>query len=158
MYDLLGIKTTEANAQLVLSILHDVAHPSIHPDYTHHVDFAQVLIGCGFLPGTSTDFDAVKFAEEYRAQTVINLSNITYVHTKDPKKHADARKIERISWKEFRKLVGDKWQAGLNLPFDPIASKHAEKLGLSVVILNGRDLANFRAYVDGKKFRGTVIT
>ena len=157
VYDRLGIKVTEANAQLILSILHDVAHSPIHQDYCDIIDFTHVLLGCGFLPGTSTDFDAVKFAEHYGADTVINLSNIPYVYDKDPKKHKDAKKIEQISWKGFRKLVGNEWKAGMNLPFDPIASKHAEQLGIKVVIMDGRNLPNFRHYMEGKKFQGTVI-
>ncbi|MBI4149681.1 UMP kinase [Candidatus Woesearchaeota archaeon] len=157
VYDQLGIKVTEANAQLILSILHDVAHSPIHPDYRKIVDFSDILIGCGFLPGTSTDFDAVKFAEHYGADTVINLSNIAFVYNKDPKKHTDAKKIERISWKEFRKLVGGEWKAGMSLPFDPIASTHAEQLGIKVVIMDGRNLPNFRHYLEGKRFQGTVI-
>ncbi|HLD06475.1 MAG TPA: UMP kinase [Candidatus Nanoarchaeia archaeon] len=157
VYDHLGIKITEANAQLVLSVLHDVAHAPIHPDYRDVVAFADVLIGCGFLPGTSTDFDAVKFAEHYGGDTVINLSNIAFVYDKDPKKHKEAKRIERISWGEFRKLVGDEWKAGMNLPFDPIASKRCEELGIRVVIMDGRNLQNFRHYLGGKGFQGTVI-
>jgi len=45
----------------------------------------------------------------------------------------------------------------MNKPFDPIASREAEKLGLEVVILNGKKLRNFERYLDGEKFVGTVI-
>lgn len=156
VYDFMGIKYTEANAQLLVSILYDVAHKKIHPDYNKKISFENILVGCGFLPGTSSDYDAVMFAKNYNANTVINLSNVNYVYDKDPKKYKDAKKIENISWKDFRKIVGNKWKAGLNLPFDPIASKKCEESNIKVVIMN-RDLDNFKNYLSGKKFKGTVI-
>jgi len=35
-------------------------------------------------------------------------------------------------------MAGDQWIPGMNLPFDPIASKLADELGVTVKILNGR--------------------
>ena len=37
---------------------------------------------------------------------------------------------------DFRKIVGDKWHPGLNAPFDPVASKMAEKLKMGFVYGN----------------------
>jgi len=87
----------------------------------------------------------------------VNLSNIDYAYTNDPKKYSDAQKIERASWKEFRKIVGDTWSPGMSAPFDPIASKLAEKESLEVVIMNGENLENFEKYLRDEKFIGTVI-
>ena len=85
------------------------------------------------------------------------MSNIDYVYDKDPKKSSDAKPIEIISWKEFRKMVGSKWTAGLNAPFDPIAAKEAEKLGLKVNII-GKNLRNLESCIKGKEFKGTIIS
>jgi hypothetical protein len=71
---------------------------------------------------------------------MINLSNIDKVYTKDPKKFEDAMPIDNISWSDFRKIVGDKWDPGMNAPFDPIAAQKAEELGIKVAILNGLQL------------------
>ncbi len=157
VYDKLGIKVTEVNAELVKSIFTEHVYPEVHSDYNKKVNFKQILIGSGFKPGTSTDFDAVMFAELYNAKTIINMSNIEYVYTKDPKKYKDVKKIKNISWKNFRKIVGNKWKAGMNLPFDPVASQKAEKLKLRVIILNGRNLDNFKDCLKEKKFEGTII-
>ena len=62
-----------------------------------------------------------------------------------------------ISWDDFRKLVGDKWDPGLNMPFDPIASKEAETLSLKVAIINGKNLESFENFLDNKSFVGTLI-
>jgi uridylate kinase len=87
----------------------------------------------------------------------VNLSNIRYVCDKDPKYHKDAKPIKDISWKDFRKIVGDKWDPGANLPFDPVAAKEAQRLGLEVAIMDGRDLKNLDDYLSGKPFKGTTI-
>jgi uridylate kinase len=51
----------------------------------------------------------------------------------------------------------EKWDPGLNTPFDPVAAKEAEKIGLEVVVMNGKKLKNFENYLDGKEFIGTKI-
>lgn len=156
--DWIGIHSTRLNAHLLRTIFRADAHPRINKNPYQRFDFREkILIGSGWRPGVSTDFDAVILAKEYGAKTVINLSNIDYAFTKDPRKHKDAKKIKEISWKEFRKIVGDKWDPGLNAPFDPVASKTAEESKMEVVIMNGKKLKNFEDYLRGKKFRGTVI-
>ena len=45
---------------------------------------------------------------------------------------------------------------GMNVPFDPIASKKAMELGLKVKILN-MNTENISKCLKGKKFVGTVI-
>jgi uridylate kinase len=109
------------------------------------------------MPGRSTDDDAVRLAHIYGAKTVINLSNIDYVYTKDPRKFKDAKKIESISWEDFRKIVGNKWDPGKNAPFDPTAAKTAEKNRMKVIIANGKNLKNLKDILGNKKFRGTTI-
>ena len=42
----------------------------------------------------------------------------------DPRKDKNAKPIDKITWTDFRKLVGDEWIPGMNAPFDPVASKH----------------------------------
>jgi uridylate kinase len=79
------------------------------------------------------------------------------VYDKDPRVHADATPYDAITWKDFRKIVGKKWNPGMNVPFDPIASAMAEKEGMEVAIMNGGDLTNVTNYIAGKKFVGTLI-
>ncbi|MBA3064191.1 UMP kinase, partial [Candidatus Woesearchaeota archaeon] len=112
----------------------------------------------GWKPGWSTDYDAIRLAHNFNVKKVINLSDVPYIYNKEPKNNHDARPIKDISWKNFRKMVGDKWDPGLNVPFDPIASKEAEKLGLKVIILKGTDLDNFKNFLDKKEFNGTIIS
>jgi len=162
--DWLGVHATRLNAHLIKTVFRKVAHPRINKnprtkeDLSSH--FAQgegVMVAAGWRPGWSTDFVGVILAERLKAQTIINLSNIPFVFDKDPKQFPDAQKIEKINWKNFRKIVGNKWDPGLNAPFDPVAAKLAQKLKLQVIIADGKNINNFKKILTNKKFQGTII-
>ncbi len=157
--DWLGIHATRLNAHLLRTIFKGQAHPLIAKDFDVSLpEFSEpILVGAGWKPGWSTDYIAVLLAERYRAQSVLNLSNIDYVYAEDPRENPDSQRLEQISWADFRKIVGDEWTPGLSAPFDPIASQKAEALQLSVAILNGRNIKNIEAYLAGQPFQGTVI-
>lgn len=156
--DWLGIHASRLNAHLVRTIFRDIAHTFIIKHYEIIRKVTEpVVIAAAWKPGWSTDFDSILLCEDYGAKTVINLSNIDKVYDKDPNKFKDAKPIDKISWKDFRKLVGDEWTPGMNVPFDPIASKKAEELGAKVVVLNGKNFENLENYMEGKQFVGTVI-
>lgn len=162
--DWLGIHATRLNAHLIKTIFREHAHPRINKNPNTKEDIKKyfvkddkIMVAAGWRPGWSTDYVATILAGRLNAKTIINLSNIDYACDKDPKKHKDAKILKNISWKNFRKIVGDKWDPGLNAPFDPVASKNASRLGLEVLIMNGKNLNNLKNYFQGKNFRGTVI-
>jgi uridylate kinase len=156
--DWLGIHATRLNGHLLRTIFRDIAHPVIIDDYSIiRKPIERVVVGAGWKPGWSTDYDAVLVCEDYGAKTIINLSNINKVYDKDPNKYKDAKPFDKISWDELRKLVGDKWTPGMHIPFDPIATKKAQSLGIKAIIVNGSDFENVGKALDGKKFTGTVI-
>jgi len=157
--DWLGIHATRLNGHLLRTIFRKIANPVVlnHPD--RPLKFTEpVLIAAGWKPGFSTDYDTVLLAKRFKAKTVINLSDTDYVYTKDPRHNTDATPIKELSWKEFRKIVGDRWVPGMNVPFDPLASGLAEKLGLRVAMLKGTNLENLEAFLAGGKFKGTLIS
>ena len=127
-------------------------------DPTAEINFSgQVLVAAGWKPGFSTDFDAVMLAERYKADTVINLSNIRKVYTDDPKTNPEARPIDAISWKNFRAMVGDEWLPGKNLPFDPIAAEKRRSFFLRVIVASGRETGTVASILKDSPFEGTVI-
>lgn len=157
--DWLGIHSSRLNAHLLRTIFFDVAHREVIKNPTIHFSGNENLfIGGGWKPGWSTDYVSAMVAQEYEVETVINLSNIEYAYDKDPKKYKSAKKIKNISWKNFRKIVGNKWTPGLNMPFDPIASKKADDLNLDVIIMNGKKLANLKNLLEKKQIKGTLIS
>ncbi|MBI5073355.1 UMP kinase [Candidatus Woesearchaeota archaeon] len=156
--DMIGILTTRTNAQLVREIFGDTAYKDVVIDYSRKiVTDKPIIVGAGWIPGSSTDKDAVLLAQQLGAKTVINLTNVDYVYDKDPRKFSDAKPIKEISWNDFRKIVGGEWKAGMNLPFDPIAAALAEKDKMKVIVLNGNNLSNLQHCLAGKNFVGTVI-
>jgi uridylate kinase len=154
--DWLGVHSTRLNAHLIKTIFSDVVHKRIIKNPNEKASFDKVLVAAGWKPGFSTDYDAVVLARTFNAKTVVNMTNIDYLHDKDPRKYKDAKRIEKIDWKGFRKIVGDKWIPGMNVPFDPIAAKEAQRLKLRLVLL-GKNLNNFKNFLDGKKFKGSVV-
>lgn len=156
--DWLGIHSTRLNGHLVRTVFRDIAHPVMIKDFDVIRKINEpVTVAAGWKPGRSSDFVAVQIAEDYGASVVINMSNITKAYDKDPAKFADAKPIDHITWSEFRKIVGDKWKPGLSMPFDPIASKKAAQLSLTVAIM-GRDFNNLENFLNDQPFTGTVVT
>lgn len=157
--DWLGIHSTRLNGHLIRTILADVAHPEIITNPLKKLKARKpVVVAAGYKPGWSTDYVATLLAKEYRIKTLLNLSNIDYVYDKDPNKFPQAKAVREISWSAFRKIVGNKWSPGLNAPFDPVASKLSQALGLKVIILNGHQIRNLEKCLAGQKFKGTIIS
>ncbi len=156
--DWIGIAALRLNAQLLRVIFREYTHPKIIKNPMEHIDLDMpIVVGSANEPGHSTDWDAVMIAKNVGAKKVINLSNTDYVYDSDPKINPDAKKIENISWADYRKLIPKEWNPGLNSPFDPMASEVAEKENMEVVIMNGKPIDNLAKYLDGEKFFGTVI-
>lgn len=156
--DWVGIRATRLNAQLLKVIFGPVAYPEIVINPTKPVKTKKpVVFAAGYRPGFSTDYDAVLLAKHNRISTVINLSNIDYVYDRDPRRFPEARRLKQISWPAFRKIVGNRWQPGLNVPFDPVASRTAAREGMKVVILNGGNLNNLEKCLTDRPFIGTTV-
>lgn len=158
--DWLGLHATRLNGHLLRTIFRDIAHPVMitNPDDILDIhDDAPLVIAAGYRPGASTDLRAIQIADRVKAHKVINLSNTDYVYTDNPKTNPDATKIEDITWSEFRKLIPETWDPGLSSPFDPVAAREAERLGIEVAAINGTRLDALASYLDNQPFVGTKI-
>jgi len=162
--DWLGVHATRMNAHFIKTVFKKYAHPRINKNprtkenlKKEFKDDEKIMIAAGWRPGWSTDYVATILAERFEAKKLINLSNITYLYNQDPNISPDAKKIKETNWDNLRKIVGNKWDPGMNAPFDPIASKLAQKNNLEVVIIGGKNLKNLEKCLDGKAFEGTII-
>jgi uridylate kinase len=155
----LGIHATRLNAQLVRTIFRDIADPRVikHYEVILKID-RPVAVAAGWKPGWSTDYDAVTLCQDYGVRKMINMSNVDKVYDKDPNQFPDAKPIDTITWTEYRAICGDTWSPRMNTPFDPIASKLAQDMGITVKILNGRNIKNLEAALDEKPFIGSTIS
>jgi uridylate kinase len=156
--DWIGVMATRLNAQLIKALMGDWCPQPVVTDPSRAGPLTgRVLVAAGWKPGFSSDYDAVVLAERFRAPLVINLSNIEQVYTDDPRRNPEAKPIQSIGWEDFIRLVGDEWTPGKNVPFDPVASRHAANIGLTVLCAAGKDLANLEKILRGEKFLGTTI-
>ncbi|MEM4397766.1 MAG: UMP kinase [Candidatus Woesearchaeota archaeon] len=178
--DLIGISATKLNAEFVRAIFGEMAFEKIITSPNSKIlkninrdsnnknnknknntnknnKNKKIYIVSGWKPGNSSDYVSVLIAKNLNADRVFNLTNVDYVYDKDPKKFSDAKKIEKITWQDYRKIIGNEWLPRMNSPFDPIASKEAEKLKLKVYILNGRNLENLKRAIEKNDFIGTLI-
>lgn len=156
--DWLGIYATHFNARFVGLLFNGWAEKELIINPTYKIKSKKpILIAGGWKPGCSTDYDAVLLAKTYGAKELINASNISYVYTADPKHDANAKSLPQLTWGEMKKIMGDSWTPGANLPFDPQAVKEAAKLKLTVSFVKGTDLAEFAKILNGKEFAGTVV-
>jgi uridylate kinase len=155
--DWIGIKATMLNAELVRSMFSKIAYEKFIEPIKKIKTNKRIIICSGWKPGWSSDYDAVLLAKNFGAKVVVNLSNIDYIYDKDPKKFKNAKPLKSLTWKNYKQLVASKWIPRLNTPFDPIASRLAEKWGMEVAVMRGTDLNNFQKFLNGKKFKGTMI-
>jgi uridylate kinase len=159
--DWLGIHATHLNGHLLRTIFRDNAYHIMikNPDEILDVpDGHEVIVAAGYRPGASTDLRAVQIASRVGAIKVINLSNIDYVYTDDPRTNPEATRIENINWSEFRALIPSEWDPGLSSPFDPIAAKLADEKHIEVAIINGNRMDEIVNYLNGEPFVGTKIS
>jgi len=156
--DWLGITATKLNAELIRVVFGRLAYEKVLPNPHKKVKTnKKILIGSGFVPGSSSDKDAALLAKTYKADAVVNLTNVNYVYDRDPRKFKNAKPQKKLTWLQFRKIIGNKWSPGANAPFGLPAARLAQKLGLEVIIVNGGKLANLTKVLKSKPFVGTVI-
>lgn len=156
--DTIGIDVSRLNARVAKQVFGDTAFSDIIINPAKKISTKKdIIIGAGWKPGWSTDYCCVTLAKNMGIKTIINLTNTDYVYDKDPKKYKSAKPYEKISWKDFRKIVGNKWSPGLSSPFDPRASREAEVLKIKVAIINGKKLNQLENFLHEKPFVGTII-
>ncbi len=157
--DWIGIASLKLNAELLRVIFGEYAHKEVISNLSIPLTFNKpIIVGSAYEPGHSSDYDATLAAKNLGAKRLINLSNIDYVYDSDPKKNPNAKKIEQISWVDYRKIIPAKWISKLDSPFDPTASEVAEREGIEVIIMNGKPIDNLAKCLKGKKFLGTIIS
>lgn len=156
--DWLGIHATRLNGHLLRTIFRKFAHPVVvsNPTRVPKKWKGSILIAAGWKPGWSTDYVACRIAKRLGVNSVINASNIDYVYSADPNKDKKAKPLVEMRWIDYRKMIGDRWDPGLSLPFDPVASKFCHRNKIEVAVVNGNTV-NLKKLIDGKEFKGTIL-
>lgn len=153
--DLAGISAINDNCLRVSSIFVNYFPLKFVEDFNDVSGKVNFVVGAKFV-GRSSDWNSVKVAEKVGASLVLNLSNIDFIYDKDPSKFKSAKKILDISWNDYFSVIGKRRVPGGHYPFDPVASKLASKLGLSVYFVNGKKLDLVEKFFEGELV-GSVI-
>ncbi len=130
--------------------IREVAEPYIRRRAMRHLEKGRVVI---FAAGTgnpyfTTDTAAALRAMEIHADVLLKATRVDGVYDKDPKKHADAQRFERLSYLEVL-------QRDLKV-MDSTAISLCRDNGLSIVVFDLRQRGNIRRVVMGEPI-GTLV-
>lgn len=156
--DWIGIHATRLNAHLLRTIFREVADPVIIDARAKIKKLKYpITIAAGWRPGWSTDYVAIQIAADLRVRETIVAGKPAHVYDKDHARHANAKPFYELTWREYRRLIPAKWKPGLHAPVDPVGAALAAREKINAIIIDGRNLANFRDLLKGKDFQGTII-
>lgn len=153
LQDRLGILATHLNALLLIAALGKDADPRIHrraSEVRRHLD-DRILVGGGHLPGSSTDYRTVLFAEAMSADLIVNATDYGGVFDKDPSRHPDAKQYRSLTFKQLEEIVRSRFEQtpgdyGL---FDLKATRLARRCRISIVFVDGTDPKEIIRAVEG---------
>lgn len=160
--DWIGVHATHLNAHFLRMVLAEHSYPGIltNPEKLpteSDLERYSIFVGAGWQPGSSTDYVAFRLAQALGVATVLIATKIRYVYDKDVSVHKDAHPFRELTWKDYRKLIGDTWYPGMKAPVDPVAAQFAQQNNMSAVVLRGTNISNMRRYMNGGTFEGTTI-
>jgi uridylate kinase len=120
----------------------------------------QDIVFCGALeykPSQTSDSTAAEIAKKFKT-IFINLTNVSGLYDKNPKKFKNAKLISKISWKEFDKMANkSKFKPGQHFVLDQTASKIILNNKIITYII-GKNLKQLDNLLRNKKFKGTIIS
>ncbi|OGS41620.1 MAG: hypothetical protein A3K67_00085 [Euryarchaeota archaeon RBG_16_62_10] len=159
--DEMGIEATRLNARLMIIAMGDRACHSPPKNYEEAVHAGKnhsIVVMGGVSPGITTDAVSALVAERVKAKRIVNATSVDGAYTADPKKDPEATRIPRMSHRQLVELVGSSPHgAGPTNVFDPVGARVLERSKISLAIVDGRDLANLRNAIEGKRFKGTSV-
>ncbi len=157
--DIIGIGVTRINAKVLAVCLNNCPDtiPENFPEAKELLDrYDRVVMG-GTFPGHTTDATSALLAEFLRADELLIATSADGVYTKDPKVHADAEKIEKLSPDELVEIVfKSSINAGSSSVVDLLASKIIQRSRIKTKIFLGTP-ENLKKVLDGESI-GTLVS
>lgn len=158
--DELAISVSRLYAQLFLKTLGDMGCKQVAitlDDVVKYLNEGKIVIMGGLKPGITTDTVAALAAERVKADLLVKGTDQEGVYNKDPRKHADAVKLDRLSFDDLATVFDEhKHKAGIHQIIDPEAIKVLKRGCMRLVVVNGFRPENILAAVKGESV-GTVI-
>ena len=160
--DEMGILSTRINATLVAYSLGDISVGKVPTDIleAHRLERrGKVVVMGGTVPGHTTDAVSAMLAKEVRAARIINGTSVDAAYTADPRKDPHAERLSKISHQQLYELVNVGMHgAGPSNVFDRLGAQIAWDRHIDICIVDGRDLDEMRAAIEGKPIKGTVVS
>lgn len=117
----------------------------------------KIVVMGGLKPGITTDAVAALVAERINAELLVKGTDQDGVYDKDPRKHTDAVKLDRLSLEDLAGIFEESvHKAGIHQIIDPEAVKVLKRKRLKLVVVNGFKPENILAAIKGENV-GTVI-
>lgn len=117
----------------------------------------KIVVMGGLKPGMTTDAVAALIVDSTNADLMVKATDQDGVYDKDPRKHPDAAKLDRMSFQDLFKVLSEhKHKAGIHQIIDPEAAKILAQGNTKVIVVNGFKPENILMAVKGK-CNGTLI-
>ena len=163
--DRIGIAATRLNATIVAEALIDTGNdvaPLIPINIQDAVKYSEkysIVVMGGTKPGHTTDTVAIQLAKELGAECCIIATNVGHVYSSDPRTNEDAKKFKTMTHQELSEIVGpaEHQNSGRSGVIDPIGARIAKDALLNLAVLDGRDIEQLRAALNGESFEGTNV-
>jgi uridylate kinase len=159
--DEMGVDVTRLNARLLISALKGNVNDSPPETVDKAAELGEghpIVVMGGTTPGHTTDGVAAMLAEKVNANRIVNATAVDGVYTKDPKKFADAEKIEKMSFAELLDTCKTSdWRAGPSNVFDALGAETIARSGIPLLVVKGRDLEALGSAIRGETFSGTTV-
>ncbi len=117
----------------------------------------KVVVMGGLKPGHTTDTVATLVAERIGAELLVKGTDQEGVYNKDPRKHPDAVKLDKIPIDELSKVFEENThKAGIHQIIDTKAIEVLKRSHLKLVVVNGYNPENIQRAINGEAV-GTII-
>lgn len=128
-----------------------VAEPFVHRLAQKHLEKGRVVVVAGGIgrPYLTTDTAAVSLALELDCEAVLKATKVDGVYTKDPAKHDDATKLDKVT---YQQAVSD----GAIKIMDKAALGLAMEQNMPLVIFDAMQDGNILAVAQGQSVGTTV--
>lgn len=159
--DEVAISVSRLYAQLFLKRLGEAGGSKVAftlDDAAQCLSEGKIVVMGGLKPGITTDTVAALAAERIEADLLVKGTDQNGVYDKDPRKHPEAVKLNRLSFNDLPKVFEESvHKAGIHQIIDPEAVKVLKRRRLKLIIVNGFEPENILAAVNGESV-GTVIS
>jgi uridylate kinase len=158
--DEVAISVSRLFAQLFLKKFGDAACGKVAltlDDAAECLSSGKIVVMGGLKPGITTDAVAALVAERLDADLLVKGTDQDGIFNKDPRKHADAVKLDHLSLDDLAGVFSEnKHKAGIHQIIDPEAVKVLKRKRVRLVVVNGFKPENIVAAVKGEKV-GTLV-